>query len=221
MRVSRLHAFVLLVLLATRGFGATPGTLSFQIRDTKGAPVADAVVALIPLDAAAPVAAPTPAATPAHEIGQQNEEFQRYVTVVQAGTRVHFPNQDKVQHHLYSLSKAKKFEFALYNPGQAESVVFDVSGTVTLGCNIHDWMVAYLYVLPTPYFAQSGASGDAVITAPPGHYRLELMHPRLPAPLKEELSLAEGAAATRAFSVTLKPDRRIRRAPDPKAGSYR
>ncbi len=221
MRVFRLHAFVLLVLLATRGFGALPVTLSVQIRDTKSGAVADAVVALIPLDAAAPAPAPSSPATSAHEIGQQNEEFQRYVTVVQAGTRVHFPNQDKVQHHLYSLSKAKKFEFALYNPGQAESVVFDVSGTVTLGCNIHDWMVAYLYVVPTPYFAQSGASGDAVISAPPGRYRLELMHPRLAVPLKEELALTEGAAAARTFSVTLKPDRRIRRAPDPKAGSYR
>jgi hypothetical protein len=47
------------------------------------------------------------------------------------------------------------------------------------------------------------------------------MHPRLAVPLKEELALTEGAAAARTFSVTLKPDRRIRRAPDPKAGSYR
>ncbi len=195
---------------------ATGGKLSIAVKDAKGAPIADVVVALVPLDAPAP-----PVSSEPREILQQQQEFSRYVTVVQTGSQVQFPNRDTVQHHVYSLSKPKKFELPLYNPGQAESVAFDVSGMVTLGCNIHDWMVAYLYVVPTPYFAQTAAPGEASVTAPAGRYRLEVLHPRLGAAVTAELTLTEGVTVVRAFALTLKSDRRIRRAPDTKAGAYR
>src|SRR3954470_8742436 len=130
---------------------APAAEFSGQLQDAKGAPVADGVLSLIPLDVPVPPVAPTAQA----EIAQAGQEFLPYVSVVQVGTRVVFPNRDTVQHHVYSLSKPKKFELPLYNPGQNESFVFDVSGVVTLGCNIHDWMLAYLLVVPTPWFAKS------------------------------------------------------------------
>jgi hypothetical protein len=212
------HPFLLTLIALTVSFtGAVAGELSVTAKNSRGEPVADAVVSLIPLDAAVP---PPPPAT-AGEIAQQNQEYSTYVTVVQTGSRVVFPNKDTVQHHVYSLSKAKKFELPLYNPGSAESFVFDVSGLVTLGCNIHDWMLAYLVVVPTPYFSKSDGMGAATVRAPAGRYRLELWHPRLAAPLNEEITLADGAAARREFTLTLKPDRRIRRGPESKAGGYR
>jgi plastocyanin len=178
--------------------------------------VADAVVSLHPLDGAA-----VPPPTAAGEVAQQNQEFTAYVTVVQAGTRVVFPNKDTVQHHVYSLSKARKFELPLYNPGQNESIVFDTPGLVTLGCNIHDWMLAYLVVVPTPWFAKTDAQGLATVTAPAGRYRLELWHPRLSAALAQEITLTAAATDQRDFALTLKPDRRIRRGGATKSGGYR
>ena len=206
-----------LITLTVSIAGATAGDLSLTVRNTKGEPVADAVASLIPLDATVPPPLPTAAG----EIAQQNQEYTTYVTVVQAGSRVVFPNKDTVQHHVYSLSKAKKFELPLYNPGAKESIVFDVPGLVTLGCNIHDWMLAYLVVVPTPYFAKSDGLGAAMVRAPAGRYRLELWHPRLATPLSEELTLTDGAAARRDFTLTLKPDRRIHRGPESKSGGYR
>ena len=121
---------------------------------------------------------------------------------------------DTVQHHIYSLSKPKRFEIPLYRVGASESVVFDQPGIVTIGCNIHDWMVAYIAVLPTPYFAKTDASGAAALAAlPAGRYRLEIWHPRAPAAVTREISPAPDQAAVLEFSVALKPDRRIRRAP--------
>lgn len=194
-----------------------PGAeLGGQIADSKGAPVADAVVSLIPLDAPAPPAAPTATA----ELAQQGQEFMPYVTVIQAGTHVVFPNRDTVQHHVYSLSKAKKFELPLYNPGQQESMVFDIAGLVTVGCNIHDWMISHLVVVPTPWFAKSDAAGAVRVEAPPGRYRLELWHPRLAKPITKDVTLTEGSAAKEAFALTLKPDRRVRRAAPGKTGGY-
>jgi hypothetical protein len=40
-------------------------------------------------------------------------------------------------------------------------VVFDQPWAVTLGCNIHDWMKAYVYVVDTPYYAVTGPDGTA------------------------------------------------------------
>ena len=210
------HLLLALGLFALTSPGhAAPAGLACTVKDAKGAPVPDAVVFLVPTDGAA---IPPPAA--AGEIAQADQEFTTYVTVVQAGSRVQFPNQDNVQHHVYSLSKAKKFEFPLYNPGQNKSLVFDVSGMVTLGCNIHDWMIAYLLVVPTPWFTKTGADGTATVAAPPGRYRLEVWHPRLTTAITQEVALTAGEVTPRDFTLTLKPDRRIRRGGASKPGGY-
>ena len=208
--------FLALFALATATL-AGAAELTVTTKGGKGEAVADAVVALIPLDT--PVPPPVPAQRT--EITQQNQEYTTYVTVVQAGSKVFFPNRDSVQHHVYSLSKAKKFGLPLYNPGQAESFVFDVSGVVTLGCNIHDWMLAYLVVVPTPWFGKTDGLGAAMITAPAGRYRLQLWHPRMTATITEEITLAESPDNKREFTVTLKADRRVRRGPAGKIGGYR
>ena len=207
---------IVLAWMACVATACAAAELDFTVRGPKGEPIADAVVSLVPLDA--PV--PPPAKEPHTEISQEAQEFRSYVTVAQAGSTVYFPNKDTVQHHVYSLSKAKKFELPLYNPGQAESFVFDVSGIVTLGCNIHDWMIAYLVVVPTPWFAKSGDEGTAQIKAPAGRYRLQLWHPRLATPVSAEITLTEGSPLQRDFAVTLKPDRRIRRGPVTKGIGY-
>lgn len=213
----KLRRYLALLVLATPALaGATPSNLAITVKGTKGEPVADAVVSLVPLDGAA-----LPAPEASASISQQNQEFTTYVTVVQAGSRVLFPNKDTVQHHVYSLSKAKKFELPLYKPGQNESVVFDVPGLVTLGCNIHDWMLSYIVVVPTPWFAKTDATGLATVAAPAGHYRLELWHPRLATLVTQEVSLGASEPAQRDFTLTLKADKRIRRGGATKTGGYR
>jgi plastocyanin len=182
-----------------------------------GEPVAEAVVSLIPLDT--PV--PPPGADAQIEIAQEDQEFVAYVTVVQAGTRVVFPNRDTVQHHVYSLSKPKKFELPLYNPGKNESLIFEVPGLVTIGCNIHDWMISHLVVVPTPWFAKTSAQGEVKLAAPPGRYRLEVWHPRMSKLETKELALTEGIATAETLSVSLKSDRRVRRPLGGKTGGYR
>ena len=195
---------------------ARSAEISLQIKSAKGEAVADAVVSLVPVEGTVPPVS----ATARVEIEQEGQEFQPYVTVVQTGTRVVFPNHDNVQHHVYSLSKAKKFELPLYNPGNAESLVFDTPGLVTVGCNIHDWMISHLLVVPTPWFAKSDDKGVATITAPAGRYRLELWHPRLAAVQSREVTLTDATAASADFSLTLKADRRVRRSSGNKGSGY-
>jgi hypothetical protein len=112
-------------------------------------------------------------------IEQRGKEFIPYVTVVQAGTAIDFPNNDTIRHHVYSFSPPKRFEIKLYAGKPSQPVVFDKPGEVALGCNIHDWMEAYVLVVDTPYFAKTSGDGRAAIqNVPEGRYRLRLWHPQ-------------------------------------------
>ena len=194
------------------------GNVEFRLADAKGRAIADAVVSLVPLDAPARV---TPPAAPL-EIMQQNEEFVPYVTALVVGTAVSFPNRDTVQHHVYSLSLPKKFELPLYAGESKAAIVFDQPGVVALGCNIHDWMAAYVVVLATPWFARTGADGRGMIGAvPAGRYRAEVWHPRLARTETRELVVAGAAPEPLGFTLALKPDRRIRRTPLSDGGGYK
>ena len=216
-RLSRRAAASLLAALLVPPVLHAAGTIQVRCLDDKDRPVADAVTWLVPLDA--PVTL-TPPAEPV-VIEQRGEEFHPYVTPVVVGTRIAFPNHDKVQHHVYSLSKPKHFEIPLYSGESKEPIVFDQPGVVTLGCNIHDWMVAYVVVLDSPYYAKSDTAGAATIAGlPPGRYRLAVWHPRHPDELTREVILTGNEAAPQVITLKLKPDRRIRRAPDASGEGY-
>ena len=209
-------AFIAFLLSLSLG-AARAAPVTVQLNDAKGRPVADGVVAFIPLGAPAQV---TPPAAPL-EIVQQGQEFIPRVTAVVVGTAVSFPNRDTVQHHVYSLSPPKKFELPLYAGEAKAPVVFDQPGVVALGCNIHDWMSAYVVVLTTPWFAQSGADGLATVAAlPDGRSRIEVWHARLARVETRECTVGAALVSPLVFTLTLKADHRIRRHAVTVPGSY-
>ncbi len=182
-------AFAALLLQASGT--STAATLTVTI-DDGAAPVADAVVSLHSATAAA--------ATSAGEadLDQRDNQFTPQVLPITAGTRVRFPNSDKVRHHVYSFSPIKRFELPLYSGSPATPVQFAQTGVATLGCNIHDWMIAHVVVLDTPWFGKTDADGQTRIEAPAGDYRLRVWHQRLPtgsAPSEREFVLGAAGAS--------------------------
>ncbi len=161
------------LLAATVHLQAVAAGLEARIESPSHQPIEDAAVILEPIDGR--VSLHSRKAT----IAQQGREFKPYLTIVQTGTAIDFPNRDPIKHHIYSFSPAKTFEIKLYAGKPAKPVVFNKAGEVALGCNIHDWMEAYVLVVDTPYFAKSDASGRVLINrVPTGRYRLRLWHPR-------------------------------------------
>lgn len=156
-------------MLATQAYAAPR---QIQILAADGQPVPNAAVS-VHVKGGKALAAPGTTA----DMSQRNKTFVPHVLAVQTGTAVLFPNFDTVRHHVYSFSPIKPFEIKLYAGTPAAPVVFDKAGTATLGCNIHDRMLAYIHVVDTPYVGVTDANGDLVLDLPPGEHRLRVWIP--------------------------------------------
>ncbi len=192
-----LRAFLpaLLALPVCAG-AAGAATLDALVQTAAGKPLPDAAVVLETLGMPPSASKNRPHAV----IEQRGAEFAPYVTVVQTGTAVDFPNNDTVRHHVYSFSQPKRFEIKLYAGKPGQPITFDKPGEVVIGCNIHDWMEAYVLVVESPYFGKTGPDGRvAIANLPAGRYRLQLWHPlqKTRAPASEIEVGANGSGATR------------------------
>tara|TARA_R100000656_G_scaffold112550_1_gene84704 strand:- start:429 stop:1061 length:633 start_codon:yes stop_codon:yes gene_type:complete len=152
---------------------ALSAQLLLTVTNQHGEVIPNAVAALVPTQATDFTSVP-PAI-----MDQRDNMFVPGVLAIRVNTLVRFPNSDDVRHHVYSFSPAKKFELRLYHGMTAEPVLFDQPGTVVLGCNIHDSMVAYIYVVETDFFALSDQQGNIQLNVPAGEYQLQIYHPQM------------------------------------------
>lgn len=155
---------------------APPATLPLQIVDQAGMPLNDAVIEIArPAgDARAPVFRWRNA------MAQKNLAFVPGTLIIAHGTSVAFPNLDTVRHSIYSFSKPAPFKIDLYGRDQTRTQRFDISGTVALGCNIHDQMRGYIRIVDTPYAARTDGNGLGDIDGlPQGTYTVTVWHPRM------------------------------------------
>jgi plastocyanin len=195
---------ILAILVACAGATLSrAASLEARVLDASGKGVADAAVYALPAGGRADPRGPRPTVA----IEQADREFVPYVTVVEEGTTITFPNRDPIMHHVYSFSPAKSFEIKLYTGKSPSRILFDKPGVVTLGCNIHDWMIAYVLVVPTPYFARTDALGEAVLRdLPAGTYEVHAWHPReRTAAAARTVPLAASAAQRLEFAIDPKP----------------
>ena len=125
---------------------------------------------------------------------QRNLEFVPHVLPILVGATVDFPNNDKVDHNVFSMSRTKKFNLGSYTAGESKSVVFDKPGIVELRCDVHAEMAAYILVMKNPYFAVTDKQGQfeipdsshleqtgltGVKDLPPGKYFIKSWHQKL------------------------------------------
>ena len=177
--LARTMAIAAVTVTASMTTPVIAGTLVTQIKDKNGGPVANAVVYVLPVGAKAPAA--PPAATGIVE--QSYFKFEPFVSVVQTGTKMRFPNRDRGEHHIKVLSGPSVFEHKVYTRKEPEPTLLDKPGQITLQCLIHDWMNAHIYVVDSPWFGKTSKSGSAVIeNIPAGEYDVFVTHPSLLVP---------------------------------------
>jgi plastocyanin len=216
--------FVATLTIGTMLFGVNASAASELrafIKDQKGQPIEDAVVLATPLDEKN-----MGLFKPPHdEVDQIDKDFVPHVKIITPGTKVSFPNKDNIRHHVYSFSPAKVFELPLYSGTPAKPVQFDKTGQVTLGCNIHDWMLGYVYIADTPFFGKSLKDGKIIITdVPSGEYSVRVWHPDMKGTEEStarKVMVSDTQPANLQWQLTLKPVFKIPRASGGAGGGYR
>jgi plastocyanin len=200
MKTAYVPLIILLPCLSAAPF-AGAASLGVTVSDAGGKPVPSAVVTFDPA-----VGGDAPDKAGSFVMAQKSIKFAPYVLAVPVGATVDFPNQDRVNHHVYSFSPVQPFQFPLYGPGKKRSLRFDHPGTVALACNIHDSMSAYIRVVDEPYFATTDEHGRATLDIPAGAGTLAVWQPQLDAPehsVSRTITMSAGPAQ-QTFGVKLK-----------------
>ena len=183
------------------------GEISVHVLDRNGAPVPEVAVYAVALEGDRTAAESKRSAI----MNQHGLAFEPHVLIVETGTEIEFPNQDEVRHHVYSFSPARKLDLHVASGSVVAPLAFNSAGVVTLGCNIHDDMLAYIIVVDTPHFASTDAAGTTELgELPPGRYQLNIWTPRvapkqLPAPVIIDVATSERAEWRHQFDVKLYP----------------
>ena len=112
-------------------------------------------------------------------ISTQNKKFKPSVLAITAGSKVNFPNMDRILHNVFSVSPESDFDLGLYSAGTSKSVTFDEPGVIYVHCNVHHSMQADILVLDTPYFTQVDGLGNFELNGLPElEGTLKTWHPR-------------------------------------------
>jgi len=173
---SSIAAMLLIAVCET----AAATTFTAEITDQDGRPVVNAVVSLVPDPRGATPGASTRLSNE-KLIDQRRETFVPLVTIIPRNGRVVFANSDQTTHQVYSFSPVKQFEITLARGASSPPIVFGNPGVAALGCNIHDNMIAYVFVTDSPWTVLTGPDGRAVIEdVPPGNYQAQVWHYRYP-----------------------------------------
>jgi len=198
-----LKAVCLTTLIALPWFSTISfaAELSIRVEAYKQRPTDGLVIELVGAGTA-------PAARGEFEINQLDKEFIPLLTIAGVGSSLSFTNQDELKHHIYSVSQANKFDLPLHN-GRSEKIIqLSKPGVIKLGCNIHDWMLAYVYVAESDHVKIMDNSGVVTFDdLPAGAYQIKIWSPRLrntKKPVIQAVTLSEGQAQTTSIKIKLR-----------------
>lgn len=136
-------------------------------------------------------------------VHQKQCEYEPHVQTAVVGQKLEVRNHDKVLHNIHSYDERKGTLFNLAQPiqNQVSSVTLDQEGVVTLKCDVHRWMLAYIVVGRHPYTAVTDKDGEYRIDGiPPGSYKIRAWHEAL-GQVSKEVTVVAARQATVDFEV--------------------
>jgi plastocyanin len=107
------------------------------------------------------------------QINNKNCRFEPTVQVIRAGP-IDILNSDPALHNTHGFyGKRTAFNLALPNEGDKITKSLDKPGQVRIECDSHGWMLGWVYVADSPYYAVTAKDGSFSLTdVPPGEYTL-------------------------------------------------
>ena len=210
---------LLLSALLVMACAAHAGTVAVTVTDKEGKPVADAVIVVTPSAGGQPRHPLSALAT----IAQDKMQFIPAVTLVPAGAKLTFVNQDSWDHHVratpagaaqFTAAAGDGFELRLDGKlaGKAPKsldVTVDKPGGMLLGCYIHGSMRGYVYVTDSAWAMKTNAEGQAVFEdVPDGAAQIRVWQPDQLLDLPQRPVTVGSVPARAAFQLQVVPRRR-------------
>jgi hypothetical protein len=126
------------------------------------------------------------------------------VVGMRVGQRLVVRNDDDLMHNVHSSSSSGNS----FNVGQPKAgIVYEYTPKTAevmlkLGCDVHRWMVAFVGVLPHPYFAVTGGDGRYTIAqVPAGTVTIKSWHEQF-GELTKSVAVRAGASTTIDFEYS-------------------
>ena len=145
--------------------------LTLHLNEKKNLPLDGTIVELVGHDL---VSAPQND----HVINQINKDFDPPISIVPKGSTILLLNEDSFKHHIYSLSKGNQFDIPLFSKPSQKEVLLNNHGIVKMGCNIHDWMISYVYVNESDLVKEVSKSPVTFSGLSAGEYQVRVWNPR-------------------------------------------
>jgi plastocyanin len=128
---------------------------------------------------------------------QENETFVPHLMALRDGQTVTFTNHDNANHNIRTATLDRRNEFNVYTGPEAEYKHTFHAGErlrpIRVGCDIHGWMRAWIYVFDHPWFAVTNQDGRFVITeVPPGEYTLIIRQPDVGITREQTVTVMDG-----------------------------
>jgi hypothetical protein len=125
------------------------------------------------------------------------------VVGLQVGQTLQVRNSDNLLHNVHSLSaRGNTFNVSEPAAGMVQKFTMKDVETFRIKCDIHNWMTAYVAVLPNRHFAISDTAGVFQIpNVPPGSYTVQAWHERY-GPVTQTVRVRSGATAAVEFAYT-------------------
>ena len=195
---------LLSLVLLSAAFTAGAADIEVTVLDREGQPVPNVAVYV-----QSAIGGSLPAPTTNAVMDQIDTRFVPHLLVVQSGTNVDFSNSDIIAHHVYSFSKPNNFMLPLYKGDLQPQIAFRHEGVVTLGCNIHDHMLAYILVVDSQAYGKTSFDGKINLTTDnPDGLTVSIWSPRFKhgrENLTQTINAGKSAAVTFALTEKLRP----------------
>lgn len=120
-------------------------------------------------------------------LDQRHCAFRPYLSVIPQKARLLILNSDPVLHNIHTYELIGRARRTLFNVAQPKfkprvtrTIKTRRGKAIRVECDAHSWMLGWLYVVDSPYYATTGKSGTfSIKDIPAGTYKLKAWHPFL------------------------------------------
>ena len=134
-------------------------------------------------------------------IDQIRRTYVPHVLAVLVGTEIEFLNSDNELHNVHARQDRRELFNISIPPQRKTRRILKEEGVVTLLCDIHPEMSAFIVVTQNPFFAKADEKGNYTIEGfPSGTYTLKAWHEGLK-PQSKEVRVSEGSMVRVEFEL--------------------